>query len=227
MVAAANDAEKAYIAEKTANEQKSAAFKLTLEQSTVKATEVESEKARIQAEIEGISGGRDELSAKREEYSEKITEIKLQIIECIKDAESFAAMALSLEQAMSNRDERIAELEAEISKNNELIASRREDIANIEAAKEEIKNNIISSEESIAKFIEQRNDIEKQNSVLRSTEKEKTGEREKISGELARLTERKENMLAEYDNIIKQLYEEYQLTRTDAENMGIVIENPT
>ena len=227
LVAAANDAEKAYIAEKTANEQKSAAFKLTLEQSTVKATEVESEKARIQAEIEGISGGRDELSAKREEYSEKITEIKLQIIECAKDAETFAAMALSLEQAMSNRDERIAELEAEISKNNELIASRREDIANIEAAKEEIKNNIISSEESIAKFIEQRNDIEKQNSALRSTEKEKTSEREKISGELARLTERKENMLAEYDNIIKQLYEEYQLTRTDAENMGIVIENPT
>ena len=227
LVAAANDAEKAYIAEKTANEQKSAAFKLTLEQSTLKATEVESEKARIQAEIEGISGGRDELSVKREEYSEKITEIKLQIIECAKDAETFAAMALSLEQAMSNRDERIAELEAEISKNNELIASRREDIANIEAAKEEIKNNIISSEESIAKFIEQRNDIEKQNSVLRSTEKEKTSEREKISGELARLTERKENMLAEYDNIIKQLYEEYQLTRTDAENMGIVIENPT
>lgn len=227
LVVTAEGAEKAFFAEKAANEQKLETFKLTLEQSTVKATEVESEKARIQAEIEGISGGRDELSVKREEYSEKITEIKLQIIECVKDAETFAAMALSLEQAMSNRDERIAELEAEISKNNELIASRREDIANIEAAKEEIKNNIISSEESIAKFIEQRNDIEKQNSALRSTEKEKTSEREKISGELARLTERKENMLAEYDNIIKQLYEEYQLTRTDAENMGIVIENPT
>ncbi len=225
LLAAANDSEKAYLAEKAANEQKIDTFKLTLEQSAVKAGEVEAEKAKIQVEIEGISGGRDELSAKREEYSEKITEIKLQIIECSKDAETFAAMAMSLEQAINNRDDRIAELEEEIAKNNCLIASRREDIANIEATKEEIKNNIVLSEENISKYIEQRNDIEKQNSLLRSTEKEKTSEREKISGELARLTERKENMLAEYDNIIKQLYEEYQLTRTDAENMGIVIEN--
>ena len=112
-----------------------------------------------------------------------------------------------------------------IFNNGRVVLVKQADIDAVHAAIEEIRKNIALNEESITAFIEQRNDIEKQNSELRSTEREKTSEREKISGELARLSERKENMLAEYDNIIKQLYEEYQLTRSDAENMGIVIEN--
>ena len=60
---------------------------------------------------------------------------------------------------------------------------------------------------------------------MRTLEKEKTLEREKISGELARLTERKENMLADYDNVIKQLYDEYNLTRSEAESLGIEIKD--
>lgn len=225
LVSAANSAINEYTAEKTANTEKQAQLRLTAENSASAAAEIEAKKAEIQAEIDGISGGRDELSVKREEYSEKITEIKLQIIECSKDAESFAAMALSLESAISNRDERIAELNSEIEASVAANMNKQADIDAVHAAIEEIRKNIALNEESITAFIEQRNDIEKQNSELRSTEREKTSEREKISGELARLSERKENMLAEYDNIIKQLYEEYQLTRSDAENMGIVIEN--
>ena len=49
----------------------------------------------------------------------------------------------------------------------------------------------------------------------------------KIGGELARLTERKEVMLKEYDDVIRQLYDEYQLTRSEAESMGIRIEKPS
>ncbi len=215
-----------YNAEKTANEEKISSLKVLVDESEKQAQAVEEQKNKIQSEIDGISGGRDELSAKREEYSEKITEIKLQIIECSKDAESFAAMALSLESALTNREQRIADIESEIEQNNILNTEKQSDIDAVNKAIEEIKNNITLNEQNINSFIEQRNDIEKSNSLLRSSEREKTSEREKISGELARLTERKENMLAEYDNVIKQLYEEYQLTRSEAENMGIVIEKP-
>ena len=62
-------------------------------------------------------------------------------------------MALSLEQAINDRDGRIAELENSIAQNNQLISAKRNDIANIEAAKEEIKNNITICEENITKFI--------------------------------------------------------------------------
>lgn len=215
-----------YTNESKANTDKISALKITLETSRVREAELEEQKTKIQSEIDEISGGRDELATKREEYSEKITQIKLAIIECTKDAENFAAVAASLQNALSNRDQRNNELQQEINANQELNNREQNDISAINAAIEEIKNSIAQNEQNIVSFIEQRNNIEKENALLRTTEREKTGEREKISGELARLTERKENMLAEYDNVIKQLYEEYQLTRSEAENMGIVIEKP-
>ena len=52
-------------------------------------------------------------------------------------------------------------------------------------------------------------------------------QREVLAGELARLNERRESMLRELDDVVKRLYDEYQLTRTEAEETGIVIENVT
>jgi chromosome segregation protein len=91
---------------------------------------------------------------------------------------------------------------------------------------EQHKKNIEENEAEILRLNAQREQTEKQGAELRVSEKERTLEREKIGGELARLTERKEVMLKEYDDVIRQLYDEYQLTRTDAENTGISIENP-
>ncbi len=215
-----------YDNEKSTNISKIAALTTSSENSQKQLEDLEDKKNSVQAEIDSISGGRDEISIKRESLSEKITEIKLQIIECSKDAEAYESMAASLEAALSNRDSRIKELENEIAINLKLISDKQTDIDALNSAIDEIKNNISLNEENINKFIEQRNDIEQSNFKLRMEEREKTSEREKIGGELARLSERKENMLAEYDNVIKQLYEEYQLTRTEAENMGITIENP-
>ena len=75
-------------------------------------------------------------------------------------------------------------------------------------------------------MIEKRNLTEKPGIELRSSERERTMEREKIGGELARLCERKDIMVKEYDDVIRKLYDEYQLTRSEAEAIGIEIEKP-
>ena len=71
----------------------------------------------------------------------------------------------------------------------------------------------------------ERNEVEKSGVELRSSERERTLEREKIGGELARLTERKDVMMKEYDDVIRQLYDEYQLTKSEAETVAIEIDN--
>ena len=167
------------------------------------------------------------MTEKREAITEKITELKLGVIEYTKDKENLLFLADNLEQSLNNRDSRIAEIEAEKETVTGIIAAKKNDIAAIEGTIEEIKKQIALGEEDIVFFSNKREEIEKQTVLLRSEEKEKTLERENIGGELARLTERKENMLADYDNVIKQLYDEYGLTRTEAENMGIQIESPT
>ncbi|MBR2893606.1 MAG: chromosome segregation protein SMC, partial [Clostridia bacterium] len=53
-----------------------------------------------------------------------------------------------------------------------------------------------------------------------------SSEREKISGELARLEERKQTMTQEYDSTISKLYDEYQLTKREAEAVGSKCEDP-
>ena len=67
--------------------------------------------------------------------------------------------------------------------------------------------------------------LEKENTDLRNLEKEKGSERERISGELARLEERKATMLNEFEEYNAKLYDEYQLTRREAIALEIVIEN--
>ena len=71
-----------------------------------------------------------------------------------------------------------------------------------------------------------RNNTEKAGLELRSGEREKTLKREQIGGELARLTERKEVMLKEYDDVIRKLYDEYELTRSEAEKIAKEPEKP-
>ena len=55
-------------------------------------------------------------------------------------------------------------------------------------------------------------------------EREKNAEREAAGQELARLEERKINLRKEYDSIISKLWEEYQLTKKEAEENSIKLE---
>ncbi len=188
--------------------------------------ELEGKKAEIQSEIEQSSGGRDELSVKRNEIGDRITALKLSSIEALKDKENLINSAKQLESALDNRDEKIAQLEAEkaeLEKQNSLKAA---DIEAIRATTEALREQIALREAEITEITEKRQEAERQNTALRQNEREQTLEREKISGELARLQERRESMLAEYDNVIKQLYDEYNLTRGEAEGMGIDIGSP-
>ena len=213
-------------AEKELGEEKKSALQQAAGQADKLITELELEKSKLQAEIDSSVGGRDNISLKREEITEGITALKLSVIELAKDKENLIATAQSIETALNNRESRINEILSEIAEIAAQNDAKKNDITDIEGTIEEIKKNITTFENEITEFTVQRNELEKQTNEMRANERDKTLEREKISGELARLTERRATMLEEYDNVIRQLFDEYGLTRSDAENMGITIENP-
>ncbi|MBE6805487.1 MAG: chromosome segregation protein SMC [Ruminococcaceae bacterium] len=215
-----------YADEKNQGEEKKSALRKVAEEADKIITELELQKSKIQLEIDSSIGGRDNISVKRDEITENITALKLSVIEFTKDKENLIAVAESIEAALNNRETRINEILAEIAEIVAQNGAKQQDIANIEATIEEIKKNIAVFENEIAEFTAERNNLEKQTNEMRTDERDKTLEREKIGGELARLTERRATMLEEYDNVIRQLFDEYGLTRSDAENMGITIENP-
>ena len=214
------------------NEQLSGAQKLESlskqsSKAAVKIAELDGKKGELQSEIDKMTGGRDSLNETREGLSQSITEVKLSIIETEKDIEQLNNAAVTLNDSIATREKRSLQIDAEISeisiKNNQLSDS-------IEAIKSEIvlqKEKIALSETNIANMLEQRNLTEKAGVELRNSEREKTMRREQIGGELARLTERKEVMLREYDDVIRRLYDEYQLTRSEAEKIATEPEHPT
>ena len=67
--------------------------------------------------------------------------------------------------------------------------------------------------------------MEREAGELRQKERDAGTRRENAGRELARLQERKENLQRDYDNIASRLWEEYELTRREAEEVGQKIED--
>ena len=214
------------IAERDASDQKIKELKTTLKTSLKETEQIENEREALQTEISRMSGGRDDLSANRENLAERITQAKLLIIEKEKDIAALEFSAEELETSISSRSGRAKGIEDEISAVNYKIERL---LSEITVSKENIENIKIEVDElnsGIGELMAERNNIEKMGVELRTGEKERISEREKIVGEIARLSERKEVMVAEYDDVIKKLYDEYGLTRSEAEQIGIEIEKP-
>ncbi len=188
--------------------------------------ELEFKNSAIQAEIDQMTGGRDSLTHTREDITNKITEVKLQIVDNQKDADALINMADSLENSIKDRATRAGDIDAEIAAVNYKILQLNSDISSHNDEIDNIKHRIKEYNSDIEHLMIERNNVEKFGVELRTSERERTLEREKIGGELARLTERKEVMLKEYDDVIRQLFDEYQLTKSEAENIAIEIEKP-
>ncbi len=186
---------------------------------------IDAEKNTVQAEIDSMSGGRDTLASKREQIANMLTEYRLNIVEIEKDIENLTASCNQLELSIGNRIEQTNILSAEkaelITKNAEI----EQQIVTIKGNIEGLKTDKTAAEAEIEELINTRNEMEKGSHEMRVKEREAAQKRETLGGELARLNERRESMLRELDDVVKRLYDEYQLTRSEAEEMGIVIDN--
>ncbi len=183
--------------------------------------------ATEEAKAEEISGSRAGIKEKREELSVRLQEIRLEIVTLNKDIESLNAEITNSKNMGDNQEERKAELKSQIE---ELFIKSTESEALIGTLNKEIDEltaNIKNCEQDIDAVSKRRDEIEKENYALRQREKDKLSEREQASMELARLEERKIHLQNQYDNIISKLWEEYELTRHEAEAEAQKIEDIT
>lgn len=212
--------------EKSENQRKIESLREKSAESMSKIAEIDGEKSKLQAEIDKMTGGRDSINEDRENLTAEITAVKLNIIEIGKDIESLILSKENLKEMVASREKRAASINNELVEIEDRNTALNATIGDINSKITVLKENITTSEQNISDMLSKRNETEKSGVELRSNEREKTMRREQIGGELARLIERKEVMLKEYDDVIAKLYDEYQLTRTEAENLGIEIEKP-
>lgn len=172
-----------------------------------------------------VTGDRENADRDRENLSSVIESIRLEILGFQKDIESCEDNIRRLTVRKGSHTSRMDELNTEIQALNNKNTWLQKDIDSLNASAAELKNKGADSRDAVQELIEKREQLEKDSTGLRTLEKEKSSERENISGELARLEERKAAMLNDFEEYNSKLYDEYSLTRREAQALGIVIEN--
>lgn len=196
---------------------------VSLESSAI--AKVEKLKAEADAETNELSGGRDSVTEKREKLSGDITELKIKLMQTEKDIDSATESIELLKSTVSGSADRGESLNAQIDSLKELSNSEQEAIGRISAEITAKREEISKIGEKINDLMNERDKAERNGQQLRQKERDMTAERERLGGEVARLEERRENMLREYDDIVRRLFDEYELTRTEAEQIAKPVEN--
>lgn len=172
-----------------------------------------------------LSGNKESYIKKREELTEKLQEIKLKILTREKDISSCRSEIENAKIRCSSVDEKILQSKKEIEEIEKTNKRLAEEISKLEKETDILSADAEKNKNQTEKLNDERMSFEKRSAELRQEERLKTSEREKISGELARLEERRVNLQKQYDEIISKLWEEYELTRKEAEKDSVKIED--
>ncbi len=187
--------------------------------------DIEKLKFDAQTEIDSLSGGRDTVTDRREALTTEITDLRIKIMESEKDIESIQSSISLLEEAISSSGNRGETLLNEIAVVQTLSDNERKAIESLNEQIQQRKKDIADGNNKVNELVNERDSFDREGQQMRQSERDMTAEREKLGGEVARLEERRENMLREYDDIIKRLFDEYELTRTEAEQIAEPVEN--
>lgn len=175
--------------------------------------------SEIEEKISSISGNQDEMNLKREKISYKIQELKFDILSEEKDIESLKSDIESIKLRRADQNEKTGSLEIQIKTLQEKNNSIYSDINNIKVEVDNLKEESKKYELKIKDLNERRSECEKNSIELRNLEREKTSQRESIGRDVSRLEEKKLSLQKEYDDIIAKLWEEYELTKREAEKL--------
>ncbi len=159
------------------------------------------------------------------ELSGEISSLKVQQAEFLKDIQSKNE---DISRINDNINELGIQKENFLKEIENLKKSAVEKKLKIESVQEEL-NNLNDNTETYLNQIKQYQTIHtEQNKLVNELQrnlKQINAEKERFSGEITRLEERKENISRDSDNIIKQLLEVYELTRSEAFEKAEKIDN--
>lgn len=186
---------------------------------------LEGQVRQAETESQRLSGIREEQMSHCDEISQTIQEIRLGEFSAQKDWDALAAAVAGLEERKRDSAGAVLRLRQEMDalreKNTHLEQQRQ---AALVRAQEQ-KGQAEAKRQSLQSIAQQRSGLEREAQSLREREREVTAQRENVGRELARLQERSENLQKEYDAILSRMWEEYELTRREAEEVGERIED--
>ena len=209
-------------------EKELAGLALQLEESRRAAAEALAEENRLadeiselERELEELSGSDDAFLETRARLSEELGDQRLARLAAAKDAERLEEAIRTLQSRTGESGQHRKELEQGIADLTALNEENRKKIEQIRDEKAESSQRIEALEAEIAAATRRRLEAEGKSTEQNQQVRALSEERERMSGEMARLAERKAAAETEYDQTVAKLWEEYQLTPGDAAGLCV------
>lgn len=182
--------------------------------------ELNKEIAKIEEQINTITGSRAELTQQREKLSLSLQNIRLEMVTAQKDIDALNTEIVFALDSGSNNSEKKAALNAQIQEYNNVIEATVNKINNLKNSINSLEQCKLGLNSQIEDLNKNHDMLEKRSVEIRAYERDKTAERETSGRELSRLEERKINLQKQYDEITAKLWEEYELTKREAEDIA-------
>ena len=199
-----------------------------LADSREKAAQAEAQEAALAGEIEAKSGelnriaeGDDAFLTRQRALAEQVSAKRLEQVSRQKDAELAQAQIEALEQRTRDAESRRTSLEESLAALAARSGACRAEIEAIRKARTDSRAEIGAKEAEIRKATEQRLSCQQAETEALARARTAADSREEMGREMARLAERKAAAESEYDATAAKLWDEYQLTVSQAEELCV------
>ena len=207
-------------------------WKAQLEAARARADEAEKQEAAFAAdidartaELERIAEGDDAFLARQRSLAERLSAKRMEQLARQKDAELARSQIEALEKQAKDAESRRAALEESLTALAARSGACQEEIEAIRRAKVDSTGLIAEKEAEIRAATEKRLLCQKSETEALAKGRAASDEREEMGREMARLAERKAAAESEYDQMAAKLWDEYQLTLSQAEALCVEFEN--
>ena len=204
------------------------ALQAALAESRSRADEAAAQQAQLTAKIDlltaemnRIAEGDDSFLARQSELSQKLSAKRLEQVTRQKDAELAYSQIAALEQRARDAAARRTSLEESVAALAARSDACRAEIADIRQTRADSQTTIAQKEAEIREATQKR--LARQQAETETLARARTAadSREEMSREMARLAERKAAAESEYDQTVAKLWDEYQLSVSQAEALCV------
>ena len=193
-----------------------------------KAADAQAQEAALAAELEAraqelnrLAQGDDAFLTRQQALAEQIGAKRLEQVSRRKDAELAAAQIAALEQRTKDAADRRTALEESLAALARRSEACRAEIESIRKAKADSRAGIEAKEAEIRSKTQERLKCQQAETEALARARTSADAREEMGREMARLAERKAAAESEYDATAAKLWDEYQLTVSQAEELCV------
>ena len=167
----------------------------------------------------------EELKRKREALSAELSEMKVTSTEYGKDIESCKLAIEQLKNVLENNTDENSKFDLLVIDCHNDIKDKKQKIADSQKALEDSIVEIEKLNNDIALCQKQHLEFDAAANALRNKFKNKMDEKETLSTQITRTQERTETVKENFDKLVAQLWDDYELTRSDAAEMAVELED--